>query len=203
MHIYEITYGSVCIKGVSSLSLSPSLHLVGCRRESGNTLFYPGNCFLVERWTVTLPEFCFILLAPSPQVQEKIKQIWDEKLRVTEEEKGEGALPHVIQLSRRFKLSEKETLVMIYILNCQMREKRSSRLLRRLTGRYQTAMALISGYTLTTFPDCPGLTAVAYASFSGCHSIISRLCVPSFLDCVYPHLQTAVASFPGYPSIIP
>ena len=89
------------------------------------------------------------MLAPSPQVQERIKQIWDEKLRVTEKEKGEGGLPHIIQLSRRLKLSEKETLVMTYILTHQMTKIKYS---SWKTGRYKT---MAPGYT--DYIDCPGL----------------------------------------------
>ena len=46
--------------------------------------------------------------------------IWDAKLEVTEKVKGESGLPRIIRLSRRFKLSDKETLVMIYTLTYQV-----------------------------------------------------------------------------------
>ena len=43
-------------------------------------------------------------------------KIWQLKLETTERVKGELALPRIIRLSRRLKLSEKETQVMIYAL---------------------------------------------------------------------------------------
>ena len=77
------------------------------------------------------------MLVPFPQVQERIKRIWDEKLRVTEKEKGEGGLPRIVRLSRRLKLSEKETLVMIYVLTCQVGEARTSAIrFGRFAGRH-------------------------------------------------------------------
>ena len=77
------------------------------------------------------------VLVPFPQVQERIKRIWDEKLRVTEKEKGEGGLPRIVRLSRRLKLSEKETLVMIYVLTCQVGEARTSAIrFGRFAGRH-------------------------------------------------------------------
>ena len=50
--------------------------------------------------------------------------IWNAKLEVTEKVKGESGLPRIVRLSRRLKLSEKETLVMIYILICMIAESR-------------------------------------------------------------------------------
>ena len=82
------------------------------------------------------------VLVPFPQVQERIKRIWDEKLRVTEKEKGEGGLPRIVRLSRRLKLSEKETLVMIYVLTCQVGEARTSAIrFGRFAGRHQAGPA--------------------------------------------------------------
>ena len=46
--------------------------------------------------------------------------IWNAKLEVTEKVKGESGLPQIVRLSRRLKLSEKETLIMIYILICKI-----------------------------------------------------------------------------------
>ena len=61
---------------------------------------------------------------------------------MTEKEKGEGGLPRIIRLSRRLKLSEKETLVMIYVLTCQVGEARKSAIrFGRFAGRHQTAIA--------------------------------------------------------------
>ena len=59
-------------------------------------------------------------------MQERIKKIWDAKLEVTEKVKGESGLPRIIRLSRRLKLNEKETLVMIYTLTCQVAESRGA-----------------------------------------------------------------------------
>ena len=50
--------------------------------------------------------------------------IWNAKLEVTEKVKGESGLPRIVRLPRRLKLSEKETLVMIYILICKIAESR-------------------------------------------------------------------------------
>ena len=55
-------------------------------------------------------------------MQERIKKIWDAKLEVTEKIKGKSGLLHIIRLSWRPKLSEKETLVMIYTPTCQIAE---------------------------------------------------------------------------------
>ena len=63
---------------------------------------------------------------PNMQVQERIKKIWDAKLEVTEKVNGENGLPRIVRLSRRLKLSDKETLVMIYTLACQVAESRGS-----------------------------------------------------------------------------
>ena len=60
------------------------------------------------------------------QVQERMKKIWDAKLEVTEKVKGESGLPRIVRLSRRFKLNEKETLVMVYTLTCQVAESRGA-----------------------------------------------------------------------------
>ena len=59
-------------------------------------------------------------------MQERIKKIWDAKLEVTEKVKGESGLPRIIRLSRRLKLSEKETLVMIYTQTCQVADPRGA-----------------------------------------------------------------------------
>ena len=94
------------------------------------------------------------VLVPFPQVQERIKQIWDEKLRVTEKEKGEGGLPRIVRLSRRLKLSEKETLVMIYVLTCQVGEARTSAIrFGRFAGRHYLVLTSFP----TSFPDCSSL----------------------------------------------
>ena len=70
------------------------------------------------------------------QVMQRIQQIWNAKLKVTEEVKGEGNLPRIIRLSRRLKLSEKETIIMIYTLTCQVGEARTSALrFGRFAGR--------------------------------------------------------------------
>ena len=97
---------------------------------------------------LSAPEEVLNYLFLSPQVQERIKRIWDEKLRVTEKEKGEGGLPRIVRLSRRLKLSEKETLVMIYTLTCQVGEARTSAIrFGRFAGRHQTALASFPVYT--------------------------------------------------------
>ena len=91
---------------------------------------------------LSAPEEVLNYLFLSPQVQERIKRIWDEKLRVTEKEKGEGGLPRIVRLSRRLKLSEKETLVMIYTLTCQVGEARTSTIrFGRFAGRHETVLA--------------------------------------------------------------
>ena len=70
-------------------------------------------------------------------MQERIKKIWDAKLDVTEKVKGENGLPRIIRLSRRLKLSEKETLVMIYTLTCQVAESRGATGGMRYSVMYQ------------------------------------------------------------------
>ena len=59
-------------------------------------------------------------------MQERIKKIWDAKLEVTERVKGVSGLPRIIRLSWRLKLSEKETLVLIYTFTCQVAESRGA-----------------------------------------------------------------------------
>ena len=64
---------------------------------------------------------------------------------MTEKEKGEGGLPRIVRLSRRLKLSEKETLVMIYVLTCQVGEARTSAIrFGRFAGRHQAGPASFS-----------------------------------------------------------
>ena len=48
-------------------------------------------------------------------------KIRDMRLAATEKSKGEAGLPRIIRLSRRLKLTEKETDVMIYVLATQVR----------------------------------------------------------------------------------
>ena len=55
-----------------------------------------------------------------------MKTIWDTKLKVTEEAKGEKGLPRVIKLARRYKFSDKETLVLVYVFTCQAADQQSS-----------------------------------------------------------------------------
>lgn len=78
---------------------------------------------------------------------------------------------------------------MIYILNCQMRGQSSSRSLRRDRGRYQTAMALISGYPdyIPRLPQPHFKTALASLLQPMPHF---QAAIASFLDCVYPHFWT-------------
>ena len=44
------------------------------------------------------------------------------RLAATEKSKGEAGLPRIIRLSRRLKLTEKETDVMMYVLATQVRD---------------------------------------------------------------------------------
>ena len=59
-------------------------------------------------------------------MKERIKLIWDSKLKVTEEHNGESGLPRVVRLSNRLKLSDKEKMVMYYTLCCQVGESRNA-----------------------------------------------------------------------------
>lgn len=45
---------------------------------------------------------------------------------MTEDAKGEKGLPRVIKLARRYKLSEKETLALVYVFNCQVADQQAS-----------------------------------------------------------------------------
>ena len=45
---------------------------------------------------------------------------------VTEKLKGEKGVPRIIRLSRRLKLTEKEMMIMIYTLICQVAVERGS-----------------------------------------------------------------------------
>lgn len=60
------------------------------------------------------------------QVQERIKTIWTSKMAVAEKLKGEQGLPRIIRLARKLKLSEKETLVLIYAFITQVARSRNS-----------------------------------------------------------------------------
>ena len=60
-------------------------------------------------------------LATLNKAAERISKIWDLKLKVTEEKQGSDGLPRIIRLARRLKLPEKETMVLVYILVCQIR----------------------------------------------------------------------------------
>eukprot|EP00731_Ephydatia_muelleri_P032086 Em0023g593a len=60
------------------------------------------------------------------EVAARLKTIWDTKLKVTEEAKGEKGLPKVIKLARRYKFSDKETLVLVYVFTCQAADQQSS-----------------------------------------------------------------------------
>ena len=73
----------------------------------------------------------FILL-PGRQVQERIKKIWDAKLTLTEETNGAKALPRIVRLCRKLKLTEKETMVMFYIIVWQVAETRTTNVASRL-----------------------------------------------------------------------
>lgn len=66
------------------------------------------------------------------QVEKRIKTIWDQKLQVAESTHGEAGLPRLVRLCRKLKLTEKETLIMTYVLCCQVGESRSigSRMMR-------------------------------------------------------------------------
>ena len=77
---------------------------------------YTGTLTLARIKRAERSDWFFLAL----QVQERIKKIWDAKLEVTEKIKGEIGLPRIVRLSRRLKLSEKETLVMIYTLTYQV-----------------------------------------------------------------------------------
>ena len=60
-----------------------------------------------------------------PQVQKRLKTIWDHKLKVTESKRGEAGLPRVVRLCRKLKLTEKESMIMNYALCSQIGELRS------------------------------------------------------------------------------
>lgn len=53
---------------------------------------------------------------------ERIRKIWEFKLKVTEERNGTDGLPRIIRLARRLELSNKETQALVYILCCQVGE---------------------------------------------------------------------------------
>ena len=59
------------------------------------------------------------------QVATRLKAIWDTKLKVTEEAKGEKGLPRIVKLARRYKLSEKETTVLIYVFTSQVADQQA------------------------------------------------------------------------------
>ena len=65
-------------------------------------------------------DFCVV------QIQARIKTIWESKLKLTEETKGEKALPRIIRLCRKFELTEKESLAILYATVWQVAESRSS-----------------------------------------------------------------------------
>ena len=71
------------------------------------------------------------------QVQERILGIWKAKLEVSEKEKGEKGLPRIIRLVRKLKLSEKESMVLIYAFISQIAQSRNNvAALRCVIARY-------------------------------------------------------------------
>ena len=59
------------------------------------------------------------------QVLERIKTIWTNKLSVSEKVHGELGLPRIVRLARKFKLSEKETQVIIYAFISKVTKSKS------------------------------------------------------------------------------
>ena len=60
------------------------------------------------------------LVTALKKIADRLLKICDLKLKATEKINGEAGLPRVIRLSRRLKLSEAETNIMVYILVCQV-----------------------------------------------------------------------------------
>ena len=60
------------------------------------------------------------------QVRERLMAIWTAKVAVSEKIKGEQGLPRIIRLARKLKLSEKETLVLIYAFIVMVARSRGS-----------------------------------------------------------------------------
>ena len=60
------------------------------------------------------------MLATLNKAVERIRKIWELKLKVTEEMLGSEGLPRIIRLARRLELSEKETILIVYIFTSQM-----------------------------------------------------------------------------------
>ena len=79
-------------------------------------------------------------------------KIWDVRIKVSEEASGEGGLPRIVRLSRKLKLTKKETSVMIYVLCCQVCVGRSSGLGR--IGRFASVGVLYGSDTLSVCKAC-------------------------------------------------
>ncbi len=79
------------------------------------------------------------------QIESRIKIIWESKLKLTEEADGEQSLPRVIRLCRRLSLTDKESMVMLYTIVCQMSETRSINL------RYCGNHYIVHDYHLSLF----------------------------------------------------
>ena len=62
------------------------------------------------------------LIKALDAVTQRFLKIRDMRLAATEKSKGEAGLPRIIRLSRRLKLTEKETDVMMYVLISQVRD---------------------------------------------------------------------------------
>ena len=76
-------------------------------------------------------------------------KIWDARLKSKEEKKELEGLPCIIRLSRKVKLSEKETLIMIYTLCCQVGEGGMARF-----GRFAGGGVLYGNDTLSMCKAC-------------------------------------------------
>lgn len=87
------------------------------------------------------------------QVQERIKKIWDAKLALTEEKKGEKALPRIVRLCRKLKLTEKEAMVMFYVIVWQMAETRNTNVVVRLVRAMENHVCF---YTMFFLITCQG-----------------------------------------------
>ena len=74
------------------------------------------------------------------------------RLKASEDANGEPGLPRIIRLCRRLKLTEKETMVMIYTLCCQVGENRTGGFAR--FGRFVGGGMLFGNDTLSMCKAC-------------------------------------------------